>query len=359
MRRRDFLRQTGTAALAATAGAPFVHASDKAGTKPPVIGTGEHRYECHHGWGQLPDHVKWFETHGVAVDREGLVYVTHRAGSDRPKEGEGGQDTVVVFDPSGRCVRTFGKQWHGGGHGVDVRVDDGKEYLYLCQMFPVNLVIKTDLEGNVVWTKDRESLAPSHVYDKPEARFSPTNVAFGPDGGFYVGDGYGSNYIHQYDAKGEWVRTWGGTGAEPGKFKTPHGLWWDARAREGAPGIVVADRANNRLQYFAPDGAQGRIVEKGIRFPAHFDTRGDVLMVADLHAIVTLLDRDDNVIVQLGGEDEAWIEEVKKLQIRQDPSKWLPGRFVHPHDACFDHDGNIYVAEWVPAGRVSFLRRVS
>jgi hypothetical protein len=50
---------------------------------------------------------------------------------------------------------------------------------------------------------------------------------------------------------------------------------------------------------------------------------------------------------------------VKKFQVRTDPKYWIPGRFVHPHDACFDHDGNIFVAEWVQTGRISKLRRVS
>jgi hypothetical protein len=32
---------------------------------------------------------------------------------------------------------------------------------------------------------------------------------------------------------------------------------------------------------------------------------------------------------------------------------------VHPHDACFDNKGNIYVAEWVQTGRVTKLKKVS
>ena len=34
-------------------------------------------------------------------------------------------------------------------------------------------------------------------------------------------------------------------------------------------------------------------------------------------------------------------------------------KFVHPHDACFDVDGNILVAEWVATGRMTKLRKVS
>src|SRR3989442_2639364 len=29
----------------------------------PVIGAGEHKYECHHNWGQLPTDYGWQTTH--------------------------------------------------------------------------------------------------------------------------------------------------------------------------------------------------------------------------------------------------------------------------------------------------------
>ena len=80
-------------------------------------------------------------------------------------------------------------------------------------MMPVNLVVKTDLKGEVVWIK--KAPAEPHIYDKPKTPFAPTNVAFAPDGGFYVSDGYGSNYIHQYDKDARWVRTLAGPEQAP------------------------------------------------------------------------------------------------------------------------------------------------
>ena len=206
MRRRDFLKQTGTAAFVAgtTGSGPFVHASDKAGSSNPVIGKGEHRYECFHGWGEVPGSVIWHETHGVAVDKSGFIYIKHRVADQKPKSPEDARDTIVVFDPNGKFVRSFGKEYHGGGHGIDIREESGQEFLYLSCMMPVNLVVKTDLKGEVVWIK--EAPGESHVYDKPGTRFTPTNVALRPDGGFYVGDGYGSNYIHEYGANAKWMR---------------------------------------------------------------------------------------------------------------------------------------------------------
>ena len=72
---------------------------------------------------------------------------------------------------------------------------------------------------------------------------------------------------------------------------------------------------------------------------------------------ITLLDKDDNVIVQLG-DDEAWRKvALAEFKMRGQRPKWQTGRFIHPHDACFDKDGNIFVVEWVSTGRVTKLRK--
>ncbi|AMV37750.1 twin-arginine translocation signal domain-containing protein [Planctomyces sp. SH-PL62] len=358
MDRRGFLKQGAVAALAASASSPagpFIHAADKAGTKAPIVGEGEHRYECRHDFFQAPGSIRWFETHGVAVDSQGFIYVTHRGGPTKPRTAAEAQDTIAVYDPEGKFVRSFGKAYHGGGHGIDVRIEDGVEYLYLACMMPVDIVVKTDLKGEVVWLK--EAPPEPHVYDKPDAKFAPTNVAFAPDGGFFVADGYGSNYIHKYDKDARWVKTFGGTGESEGKFKTPHGVWLDDRpGRE--PGLVVADRANARLQRFTLDGDHVGQDNHEVSFPAHFDIRGDVLLVPDLHARITLMGRDDKVLTHLGYDPEWTRQVLDGFKIRSQPDRWPAGKFIHPHDACFDRDGNILVAEWVATGRVSFLKRV-
>jgi hypothetical protein len=349
MKRRDFLKSTaaGAAALAAGSAAPaFIGAEDKAGSKNPIIGKGEHTYECVHGWGELPDNLRWETTHGVTIDEAGLVYIKH--------QGHGGSpmDTIAVFDPGGKFVRSFGKEYYPGGHGIDIRKEGGEEFLYLSDIHN-RQVVKTTLKGEVVWKLSYPLEAK--VYRKLD-QYRPTNVAFAPDGGFYIGDGYGSNYIHQYDRDGKWTRTWGGEGDAPGKMRTPHGLWLDDRPGRD-PSLVVADRANARLQYFSLEGKHLGFV-KDVLFPAHFDIRGDVLLVPDLHARVSLFDRENRPIVHLG-DDPAWIEEVKKFKVRMDEKLWQPGKFIHPHDACFDQAGNIFVVEWVHTGRVTLLRKMA
>jgi hypothetical protein len=344
VKRRTFLKHAA-GAVAAGPTASLVIASDKAVSRPAIVGEGAYRYECDHNWGGLPSHLSWQTTHGVTIDEDGLVYIKHQG------YGPNVMDTVVVFDPKGKFVRSFGKEYHPGGHGIDLRKEGGEQFLYLSDIAH-GQVVKTTLKGDVVWKK---GVPPEPGVYQKGMRYSPTNVAFGPDGGFYIGDGYGSHFIHQYDKDATWVRTWGGLGTKPGKMNTPHGLWLDDRPGR-KPSLVVADRANARLQYFTLDGKHLGFVHD-VLFPAHFDIRGDVLLVPDLHARVSLFDRNNKAIVHLG-YDKAWTEEVKKFKVRAEPSRWIAGRFVHPHDACFDSSGNIFVVEWVQTGRVSFLRKV-
>lgn len=347
--RRQFLKATAAAAIGTAVVPTVLSAEDKAGSQTPVLGSGDHTYEAIHQWGQLPGHVVWGETHGVAIDRAGLIYIKHRSTAAEP------MDSIVVFDPEGKYVRSFGKEYHGGGHGIDIRTEGNDEFLYLCDV-KNRLVAKTTLAGEQLWKMHYPEQAG--VY-KDLKEFNPTNVAFAPDGGFYVADGYGSHYIHQYDKNAQWIRTWGGEGTQDGKMRTPHGIWLDNRpGRE--PSLIVADRANARLQYFTLDGTFLSVV-KGVSFPAHFDIRAGELLVPDLHARVTILDENNQVIVHLG-YDQAWTDRVLdggKLSMRGKPAEWQPGRFVHPHDACYDKDGNIFVVEWVPTGRVTKLARKS
>jgi hypothetical protein len=347
--RRSFLKTAGVTALGAGLAPAIVGAADKSGSKLPIVGEGEYRYEAIHGWGELPDSIRWGDTHGVTIDAAGFVYIKHRSAAPQPV------DAIVVFDPEGKYVRSFGKEYDAGGHGIDLRTERGEEFLYLSDI-KHGLVAKTSLKGEPVWTKGRPP--EPGVYDDPTVKYSPTNIAFAPDGGFYIGDGYGSYYVHQYDKNAHWVRTWGGFGTEPGKFKTPHGLWLDDRPGRD-PVLVVADRANARLQSFTLDGKHLGF-NTDVSFPAHFDIRGDVLLVPDLHARVTLFDRENRVINHLGYDAE-WTKQVLagNNKLRGQPDRWQPGRFVHPHDACFDRDGTIFVVEWVPTGRVTKLRKLS
>ena len=345
--RRSFLKTAGAAVAGSFFTPAILGAEDKAGSKPPVLGEGAFQYEVIHNWGEVPKHIQWGETHGVCVDSAGLIYIKHRSKTKTP------MDAIVVFDPAGKFVRSFGKEYHGGGHGIDVRKEGSDEFLYLSDT-KHGVVAKTSLSGEVVWTIGRPA-APEHYTDTKQ-RYSPTNIAFAPDGGFYVGDGYGSHFIHKYTKEGKPEFYWGGSGTEPGKMKTPHGMWLDER--DGTPKIAVCDRANHRLQYFSLDGKHLGFVNT-VSFPADIDIQGDIMVVSDLHARVTVFDKQNQVITHLG-YDQDWTNKVLDgFKVRTQPETWQAGRFVHPHDACFDQAGNLFVTEWVSTGRVSKLKKLS
>ena len=97
---------------------------------------------------------------------------------------------------------------------------------------------------------------------------------------------------------------------------------------------------------------------EGLSFPADLDIQGDLMLCPDLHARITLFDKNNTIITHLG-YDPGWTARVLDgFRMRGQPETWEDGKFIHPHDACFDENGNIFVAEWVSTGRVSKLVRV-
>lgn len=352
--RRTFLKAAGAAAVATALPAPFIHAADKSGSKNAVVGKGEFKYECIHDWGMsnLPEGASYGNaSHGVTVDAEGLIYITHN---------QGNPGSLFVFDPEGHFVKTMGDFHALGktsrGHGIDIRKENGEEFIYVTASDSQLGFAKMNLQGEIAWRKELKELTEETGKYQQGTHYRPTNTSFSPDGGYFLGDGYGSNWIHQYDKDDNYIRSIGGTGGADGQFHTPHGQWLDDR--DGTPKLVVADRANKRLQWFDMQGKHLKTLD-GFLFPADIDTRGDIMLVPDLHCRVTLLDKDDNVIVQLG-DDEAWRKvALEGFRMRGQRPQWQPGKFIHPHDACFDKDGNIFVVEWVSTGRVTKLRKVS
>jgi hypothetical protein len=166
-----------------------------------------------------------------------------------------------------------------------------------------------------------------------------------------VADGYGKSFIHQYDKRARYIRSFGGKGKEPGQTDCPHGLMVDTRSTK--PSLVVADRSNRRLQYFTLDGKHAGFVTDELRAPCHFHTRDKIMVIPDLESRVTLFDQNNKLIAHLGdGGSYAGIRDKPRDQ-------FIPGKFVAPHSAYFDHDGNIFIVEWVEVGRVTKLRKLA
>lgn len=336
-------------------------AQNKSGSAKPIVGQGAHAYEVTHDWGELPGNIAYGNTHGVVEDSQGNIYIHHTVNKSSQSP-----DSMVVFDKKGKFVRSWGGQFRGVAHGLSIRKENGTEFLYLSLTAgnPRNTpppemqatVLKTTLGGEIVWKvqgpPDIEAYKPGA--DGAPKRYSPTNLAVAPNGDVYVADGYGSYYINQYNNKGEYLRSFGGRGSDPGQLLEPHGIWMDTRTK--APILTVADRRNNRLQRFTLDGKHIDFVT-GVTLPCHFDGHKGDVVIADLQGKVTLLDRKNQVIGHLGDAGAKSMNDLSPIRT-QTRDKFEPGKFVCPHGACFDHEGNIFVVEWVEVGRVSKLRKV-
>lgn len=325
------------AAPARAAGTPQ-GAPGMGGTAAPVtMGSGARRFSVQHDWIVPPEGARFGDTHGLAQDKSGRIYVAQTVG-----EGSASPNAVCVYGPDGAFITSWGPQWKGGAHGLDIRDEKGVEYLYHCDTAR-RTVTKTALDGTVVW--ERQCPLESGVYESLND-WCPTNVALAPDGSVFVGDGYGKGFIHRFSAKGAWQKVIARPGSGKGETSCPHGMCIDTRGTQ--PLLVVADRGNRRIQVLDLDGAHVAFHTEGLRMPCDMKVRDGQLLVPDLESVVTILDERNAPVVALGDGHPTSLRGAPREQ-------FIPGKFVHPHDAIWLADGSILVAEWVPIGRITRL----
>jgi hypothetical protein len=310
-----------------------------AGADEVIVGDGAHKFRWDAGWPKLPDGVALGNTHGnVVVDRQGLVYFNTDS-----------EHAIVVVEPGGKFVRSMGAEWKGGLHGMALVREGEAEFLYIVHLGR-HCAAKLTLTGEVVWTLGWPQ--ESGLYEK-EGQFNPTAIAVRPDGGFYVADGYGRSWVHEYSQDRKWLRAFGGNGTEPGQMRTPHGLWLDTQAE--APLLVVADRENGRLQRFSLAGELVDVIKADLRRPCSLARRGDVYAVADLTGRVTLVDAQTGALrVHLAEQPDP----AKRAQNGIPRADWRAGEFLSPHGVAFGNDGALYVQDWNSLGRVTRMAPV-
>jgi hypothetical protein len=385
--RRGFV--TAGAAVTAALAAPAILAADsKSGRKLPVIGQGEYLFEVEHDWGMasLPPAIRYGNTHNVVVDHNGFVYIHHTVHADSQSP-----DTVVVFDPKGRFVRSWGAMFRNSAHGMHIQKEGNTEYLYFADERH-GLLTKRTLKGEEVWTMGYPQESP--VYQKgPGAKgpggtaglnFRPTNIGLDPSTlDFWFGDGYGSYYMFHYSQKTstsfpKLVRTFGGPPPKPAtppaapavpgtaapasaprapaaleNTNNPHGTWVDTRDPKN-PVVLIADRGNRRILRYTTDDQPIDVID-GTGLPCHFHQHKELVVVPDLDGRVHLI-KGNQVVASFGGGQPGTPSPDRTTQNRAD---FVSGEFCKPHGASFDHDGNLFIVEWVEIGRVNRLRRIT
>ena len=88
-----------------------------------------------------------------------------------------------------------------------------------------------------------------HDNDDPRGFRRPTDIAWLPDGTFFISDGYGNTHVMKFDKNGKFLKMWGTKGTGPGQFNGPHGIAVGLDRR-----VYVSDRGNGRIQVFDEEG---------------------------------------------------------------------------------------------------------
>jgi hypothetical protein len=270
---------------------------------------------------------------GLLIDKAGNIYVS----TDTPRG-------IVVFSSDGKFTRAFGPTRL---HGLEMREEKGAEYIYGARPND-HEVVKLNLDGGTEWTIH---YPPDAGIYKVADEFKPCAVTVGPDGSIFIADGYGKNYILKFDADRKFVKAFGGAGAEEGKFNTCHGIALDTR--QGKPLLLVCNRNNNRVEYWDLDGNFVKVIRKDLRMPAAVHIRGDYALFPELQGRATVLDKDGNIVAQVGDNPN----EKQRANFGLPPDQWKDGICNSPHGGSIDKDGNLLVTEWSQFGHLHKFAR--
>ena len=312
-------------------------------TSDLVFGDGEFRYAVVPGWGELPDGWSFLEVAGVATDSQQRVYVFCR-----------GEHPLIVFDRDGKFLQAWGEGEFVRAHGIWIGPDD---LLYLTDD-ENHVVQKYTPDGKLLMTlgtpgKGSDTGVEGMDYrtiTQPGPPFHyPTNVALAADGSLYITDGYGNVRVHKFSPDGEHLFSWGELGDGPGQFHLPHGIFLDSQGL-----VFVADRENNRLQIFTPDGEFVEEWPNIIRPTQLFIDADDNVFVTEVGKRVGLFPWMEPDPQETGGRVSVFNRK-GELQSRWGggDNPMAPGDFFAPHDIWIDGEGSIYIGEvtWAAGGK--------
>ena len=316
-----------------------------------VVGSGEFKYELMEDWAKLPQ--GWgLGQMGIVTDPEDRVYLWNR--SSHP---------MIIFDKEGNIEDIWDENvvnalvgrdrhpdaWRGdefaGAHGLFI---DADAHLYFA-VHSCHVILKTDLAGNLLMTLGTWDTSSNpqwkgdmttFFWETPAASYGPfcvpTDLGVAPDGSLFVSDGYGNAQVHHFTADGELIASFGEPGKDGGgRFHLPHAIWVDRTGR-----VLVADRLNDRVQLFSPEGVF--IDEWGdLLSPTDiFVDSEDRVYVSEAHnrRMCSILDRDGQVLARLrdlppNPAENAW--EAKGLMS------------TGGHSLSVDSEGSIYVNQSV------------
>ncbi len=335
--RRDFIKSSTAIAVGSVLLPHFNILKSKPKTGEDILGHGEFTYRVHKEWGNLDASVTPVENcHEMVMDSKGrLIMVTDEVSNN-----------IIIYDKSGKLLDSWGNQFPGG-HGLSISQEGGEDFLYISD-FDLGKVFKTTTDGRILMTIEHPKTIGVYGEEDP---FHPTETAIAPNGDIYVADGYGSQYILQYNAEGDYIRHFGGRGNDDDQFSTAHGVCIDDRDKEN-PTLLCTSRGHNSFKRFTLEGEYLSTIFLPGAFVCRPVIDGDniysgvcwsrlrYLNQTPDSGFVTILDRNDEVVSNPGGTRPVYQNGELQLMVQDQPV------FNHCHDVCIDEDKNVYVCQW-------------
>ncbi|MBL9153655.1 MAG: hypothetical protein JNK37_14265 [Verrucomicrobiales bacterium] len=276
--------------------------------------------------------------HGdVAVASNGDIYVSLMAGL---------RSGVQVYSADGTYLRNVPNA-PTDFHGFVIRKGPDGEFIYGPQLGG-GKIVKLTLDGQVVLTIPGESIPKKYWQVNPknqQAALRLTGCDVAPNGDIFVTDGYATDYVHRFNAKGEYLSSFGGKAA-PYLFKTLHKIAVDTRF--DPPRLVGTDRANNRVVHLSLEGELLGEIATDLLMPAAAVVQGDFLAVGEIKGRVTIFDKANQVVARLGENTNPAEVGTNKIE----PAQWRPGVVNAPHGVAFSPSGDLLVSEYSVHGRV-------
>lgn len=336
--RREFGKNLLKTAIVAAPAFHILKAQPKA--QGEVVGHGKFKYRLNAQWGNL-DAAKFpvKNCHEMVIDSKGrLLMITDEI-----------KNNILIYDRSGKLLDSWGHDY-ADGHGLTLWNANGEEFLFICNP-GTGKVVKTDLKGTVLMELPHPFKIGVYEEKMP---YKPTETCVGPNGDIYVADGYGSQFVLQFNQKGEFIRKFGGGGDGDAQFATAHGVAVDYR-NAANPTLLVTSRGHNSFKRFTLDGTYistiflpGAFVCRPVLhndnlFAGVCWSRLRYLNQTPNSGFVTILDKNDKVISNPGGTKPVYQKDELQLMVQD---KSVAGVMMHCHDVCIDNDENIYVCQW-------------
>jgi peptidylamidoglycolate lyase len=331
MNRKQFIRQSSVLAAGALYGPSILSRTPQ---EEQVLGHNNKKYRLNTKWSQLsPAQNPVKDCHEMVQDKQGrIILLTNET-----------KNNVIIYDRSGKLVTSWGHEYPGA-HGLSLFNENGDDVLFICDNNR-HQVIKTTVDGKVLMTLDYPK--ETGQYTKPE-EYIPTETIIAPNGDIYVADGYGKDFVTQYDHKGKYIRHFGGRGEGDQYLLQAHGICIDNRNKDN-PCLIVTSRMQNAFKRFTMDGKYIETIPLPGAWVCRPVINGDYLYAAVLqsHAqqgkqsgFVLILDKNYQVVSSLGGNLPEYNNNVPGEMYQTSKV------FQYPHDVCIDDEENMYVAQW-------------